>query len=303
MRYAYYPGCSLHATGKEYDLSTRLVAKDLGVDLWELPDWTCCGSSAAHGTNAMLALALPARNLALAEKAGLDMAVPCAACYARLRNAELAVRKSLDLQEAIQDIIDMEYQATQEVYALLDIMANRVGLDLIKEKVKKPLYGLKVACYYGCLLVRPPEVGAFDDPEDPQSMDRLMEAIGAEAVPWAYKTECCGAGHSTTRTDIALKMLYDILRNAKLSGANCLATACPLCMLNLDMRQSAVEQKYGQQFRFPIFYFTELMGLALGHEPRELGIDKHFVDAMPLLGLIQAEPMVREESARGREEE
>lgn len=283
MKYAYYPGCSLHATGLEYNLSTLAVAKHLGVELEELADWNCCGASAAHSTNHYLALALPARNLALAEQRGLDLAVPCAACFNRLRAAEHAVRASALVREEVADLTQMEYKGTNEVYALLDIMANHVGEEKIREKVVRPLAGLKVACYYGCLLVRPPEITGFDDPEDPQSMDRLITALGAEAVSWPHKTECCGAGHSTTRPDLARHLLNAIYYGAKAAGAECFAVACPLCFLNLDMRQAEVENSFGVAYGLPVFYFTELMGLAFGCQPKELGLPKHFVNAQALL--------------------
>lgn len=283
MKYAYYPGCSLHATGLEYNLSTLAVAKHLGVELEELGDWNCCGASAAHSTNHSLALALPARNLALAEQKGLDLAVPCAACFNRLRAAEHAVRASARVREEVADLVQMDYKAENEVYALLDIMANHVGEEKIREKVVRPLEGLKVACYYGCLLVRPPAITGFDDPEDPQSMDRLITILGAEALPWSHKTECCGAGHSTTRPDLARHLLNAIYYSAKAAGAECFAVACPLCFLNLDMRQAEVENRFRVAYGLPVFYFTELMGLAFGYSPKELGLPKHFVNAQALL--------------------
>ncbi|MBC7346046.1 MAG: CoB--CoM heterodisulfide reductase iron-sulfur subunit B family protein [Clostridia bacterium] len=288
MKYAYYPGCSLHATGLEYHLSTLAVARHLGLELEELPDWNCCGASAAHNTNRLLALALPARNLALAEQRGLDMAVPCAACFNRLRAAVHAVRTSAQVREEVADLIRMDYQGRREVYSLLELIANHVGEERIREKVVRPLTGLKAACYYGCLLVRPPEITGFDDPEDPQSMDRLLLALGAEAVPWSHKTECCGAAHSTTRPDLACHLLNGIYAGARAAGAACLVVACPLCFLNLDMRQAEVEKRFGTVYRLPVFYFTELVGFALGSSPGELGLPKHFVRAEALLASMDA---------------
>lgn len=282
MRYAYYPGCSLHSTGLEYDLSTKLVASHLGIDLEEIPNWNCCGASAAHATNHLLALALPARNLALAEKRGLDVAVPCAACFNRLRAAQLAVRNSPEVAVEVNEAIGIDYQARNETYALLDIFANHFGAEAVGEKVTHPLAGLRVAGYYGCLLVRPPGIG-FDDPENPQSMERLVTAIGGTPVEWYFKTECCGAGHTTTRPDIAAELLRRIYVGAADAGADCLMVACPLCFLNLDMRQRQVKEKYHLDLYLPVFYFTELIGLALGLPARELGINRHFVDAGPLL--------------------
>ncbi|MHB1125932.1 MAG: CoB--CoM heterodisulfide reductase iron-sulfur subunit B family protein [Bacillota bacterium] len=295
MKYAYYPGCSLNSTGIEYNLSAKAVAKHMGVELWEIPEWNCCGSSPAHKTDHLLALALPARNLAIAEKEGLDVAIPCASCFSRMKATEAAVRKSADTKETIASLIDMEYNASIQVYSFLDVMVNQVGLEAVKEKVVKPLTGLKVASYYGCLLVRPPKLTCFDDAEDPQSMDNLVEVLGGTPVSWAYKTECCGAGHSTTRPQVGAAMINSILRNAAVAGADCIVTACPLCLLNLDMRQSAG----AQQYRLPVFYFTELMGLAMGYAPKEVGITTHFIDPVSLLESkdILRHPATRREDA------
>lgn len=292
MKYAYYPGCSLNSTGLEYNMSTKAVAKSLGVELVEIPEWNCCGASSAHLTDHLLALALPARNLALAEKDGLDVAIPCAACFARFKATEKAVRDSDKTQKTISEIIEMDYQAKNTTLSILDVFANKVGAQAVSALVSKKLSGLKAACYYGCLLVRPNKITEFDDPENPISMDNLMTAIGGETVNWSYKTECCGASHAVINPNVGRQMLRDIYRDAKLNGANCIITACPLCMSNLDMRQQEVASFAGDAaYDLPVFYFTELMGLALGYQPKELGIDKHFVDAIPLvnkLGQVQA---------------
>jgi heterodisulfide reductase subunit B len=287
MKYAFYPGCSLDSTGIQYRLSTEEVARIMEVDLWEIPSWSCCGASSAHSTNELLALALPARNLALAEKEGLDVAVPCAACYSRMKATEKAVRACDEVKQTISKVIEMEYGATNNTISLLDVFTNKVGYNHVAAFVEKPLKNLKVACYYGCLMVKPPRLAEFDDPEDPQSMDRLMEVLGAEPVAWSAKSECCGAGFASSRTDIVLKMSYDILRLAKNAGAEAIATACPLCMLNLDMRQKAIEAKNNVTFNLPIMYFTELMALAFGCDPKKVGFNKHFVDAMPLAKKLQ----------------
>ncbi|MFA5536309.1 MAG: CoB--CoM heterodisulfide reductase iron-sulfur subunit B family protein [Bacillota bacterium] len=283
MKYAYYPGCSLESTGIEYDMSTRIVAKHLGIDLWEIPDWICCGASAAHGEDPLLAVALPAYNLSIAEKEGLDVAVPCAACYNRMRGAEVAVQGSKKTQERVSQAIEVDYQGKTTTFSLLDILANKVDPELIKSQVIRPLTGLKVASYYGCLLVRPIGITGFDDAENPMSMDRLIEALGAEPVPWSFKTECCGAGHTTSLSKDANLLLQDIYDDAKRNEADCFSTACPLCFLNLDMRQKGVEKVFAKEYDLPVFYITELMGLAFGYSPKELGLPKHFVDGLPLL--------------------
>jgi len=283
MKYAYYPGCSLSSTGIEYDMSTREIAKVLGIELWEIPEWNCCGASSAHLTDHLLALALPARNLAIAEEAGLDVAIPCAACYARCKATEVAVTESEEMKKTIQEVIERKYEGKSKARALLEIIGENVQRDTIKERVHFLLVGLKAACYYGCLLVRPAST-AFDDPEDPQAMDKLLRVFGAETVDWSHKTECCGASHETSaKPEIGLTIMQKIFVAAKNAGANCLVTACPLCMNNLDMRQSEVEKYFSTKHNMPVFYFTELVGLALGIEPAKLGLNKHFVDAMPLV--------------------
>lgn len=299
MKYAYYPGCSLHATAVEYNVSAKIVAKHLGVELWEIPEWNCCGASAAHNTDHLLALALPARNLAIAEREGLDVAVPCAACFNRLKATQVAVRRSEEMRNTIKEIIGMDYQGQGEVRAFLDVMVNGVGLEKIQSLVTRPLTGLKVAAYYGCLLVRPPELTGLDDPEDPQIMDRLVEALGGTPVSWAFKTECCSASLATSRTDIGLLPIFRILKHAKASGADCIVVACPLCFLNLDMRQREINRRFQENFNLPIFYFTELMGIALGYPPKELGLPKHFVNPLPLLEAkeILRHPATRRETA------
>lgn len=282
MKYAYYPGCSLSSTGIEYDMSTKETAKLLGIDLWEIPEWNCCGASSGHLTDQLLALALPARNLAIAEEAGLDVAIPCAACYARCKASEVAVRNSEEMKKTLAQVIERKYEGKSKARSLLDILANDIDLSAVGKKVTHSLSEIKAACYYGCLLVRPLETG-FDDPEDPRSMDKLLNALGIETVAWAHKTECCGASHPTTKSAVGLEMLKRILAAAQDAGANCLVTACPMCLNNLDMRQGQVEKTYNEKYDLPVFYFTELMGLALGAETNKLGLDRHFVDAMPLV--------------------
>lgn len=285
MKYAYYPGCSLDATGIEYNLSTKLVAKNLEMELWEIPDWNCCGASSAHLADHLFSLALPARNLAIAEKEGLDtVAIPCAACFLRSKAASEAVKSSPEMQQKISDVIEMDFQGKSEVLSMLDIMGKKIGLEKIKNQVTKPLTDMKVACYYGCLLVRPPKIAQSDDTEMPMVMDNIMEAIGAEPVPWSFKTECCGASHVVTKPEIGKEMIYEIIKNAQNSGAEAIATACPLCMLNLDMRQKQINARKGTNFNIPIYYFTELMAMSFGYQPKDVGMEKHFV---PAEGLIQ----------------
>lgn len=274
MKYSFFPGCSLDSTAADYLMSTKAVAKALGIQLEELPDWTCCGSSPAHAVDAVLAAALPARNLAIAESLGQDMVVCCAACYGRLAGANLAIAEDARLRAQVAECIGREYSGGVKVRHFLQVLREDIGLAEIKDRITKSLGGMKLACYYGCLLTRPKELSIVDDPEDPQLMEELLSAIGAEPIEWPFKTECCGASFSITRTETVKRLCGEILRMAKESGADCIAVACPLCQTNLDLRQADIEKSTGEQFGLPVFYFTQLLGKALGLSDQELGIGK-----------------------------
>lgn len=280
MKYAYYPGCSLHATATEFDTSTKAVCGKLGVELQEIPDWNCCGASSAHNTSHFLASAIPGRNLILAEKLGLDVASPCAACYQRLKVADHQMKQDEKLRHKMAEITGHTYEGKSQVKNVVEVIVDNFDFN----KVTKSLNKLKVVCYYGCLMVRPGKLTGIDNPENPQAMDQLLEKLGAEVIQWPYKVECCGGSIPLYDADVAIKLTWDILRVAQDSGAQAIVTACPLCMSNLDMRQAAVEKKYGEKFNLPVLYFTELVGLALGVPPQGLGLtDKHFVEPMDCL--------------------
>ncbi|MEK6732341.1 MAG: CoB--CoM heterodisulfide reductase iron-sulfur subunit B family protein [Candidatus Omnitrophota bacterium] len=284
MKYAYFPGCSLHSTAKEYDLSTKEVANALGIELIEIPDWVCCGATPAHITMHLLSLALPVKNLLQAKKMdSYEVVACCAACFNRLKIANKFMETDLEHREKVNAILGEQYKGEVNVRHFLDVLVNVFGLKNLSERVTKKLTGLKVACYYGCLLVRPPEVTKLDDLEEPHLMDDLMKTIGIEPIQWPYKTECCGASFSLTKTDIVLKLSGDILQMAYDEGAEALVVACPLCQSNLDLRQGMINKKYNKNFNIPILYFTQLVGLALGIEPKKLGFQKHIVNPIPLL--------------------
>ena len=260
-KYCYYPGCSLEATAKEYNQSVHAAARLLDVELVELEDWNCCGASSGHCTDPELSLALPARNLALAEKEGHDLAVSCAACFLRFKQTNHDLRADDTLRQRIEQVIDAPYRAETEVRHVLDIFAREVGLEEIERRVKTPLKGLKLVAYYGCYLVRPPEVTWLDDPNNPMIMDNLLSAIGAEPVDWTHKVECCGGNLLLARTDIVVKLCNDICQAALDAGAVAIVTACPLCQANLELRQT---------IGVPTFYFSELLALALGASAGEM---------------------------------
>jgi heterodisulfide reductase subunit B2 len=285
VSYVFYPGCSLEGTARDFHQSTMAVAGALGLELPEIPGWICCGSTAAHQTDPLLAVALPAKNLAAAG--GKTVAVCCAACYSRLKVANHEIVADSGMRRRVADAIGTDYDGRTPVKHLLEIMARDIGLKKIAACVKKPLKDLKVACYYGCLLSRPPEITNFDDAENPRLMDQVLEAAGVTSVDWPHKTECCGASYSITDPTIVLSLTREILSMAKAAGVDCIATACPLCQLNLDMRQKDVEKKFGESYGLPIFYFTQLMGLAFGLAPQGLGLGSLVVDPMPLVGSIK----------------
>lgn len=287
MRIGYFPGCSLHSTAKNYESSTQAVFKTLDVQLDEIPDWNCCGSTPAHQTDHLLALSLSARNLALAEKAGMkEIMAPCAACFSHLRTAEVECAKDKETHQNVQKAIEMKFDNHVHVLNILDLLVNHVGIENITKKVKKPLKGLKIAPYYGCVLTRPAKIAQFDDPINPQSMDRLLEALGAEVVTWGAKTDCCGAAHVLTRQEVVLELTGRIVHQAKEAHADAIATACPMCMSNLDLRQSAIQKATGKETKVPVMYITELLGMALGIPHSELGTRKHVVSTAAVTAKI-----------------
>jgi len=281
MSYAFFPGCSLEGTAWDFLKSTKAVAKKLGVKMPEIEDWICCGSTPAHQSDHLLSLALPAKNLLAAG--GKTVAVCCASCYSRLKTANHEISADQLTRKRVADVIGADYDGTTPVAHFLEILVNDIGLGKIAESVTKPLKGLKVVSYYGCLLSRPPGVVQFDDPENPMLMDRVLKAAGAEVIDWPHKTECCGAGYGITDVGIVKQLSHEILGMAKSAGADAIATACPLCQLNLDLRQDAIERDNETHFDLPVFYFTQLLGLALGIPRKSLGLRSMIVSPKELL--------------------
>ncbi len=276
MKFFYYPGCSLEATAKEYDYSARMICRQLGIELVENDQWCCCGATSAHSLDHLLSLALPARNIALAQEAGLSIVTPCAACFNRLKRADRELRENTEIRRKIEAICEFQYSGDVKIYSLLDALASLYGLEKIAAAVKKPLAGLRVACYYGCLLVRPPEITGFDQPENPTVMETLVAKLGAEARKWSYRTECCGASQGITNPKFATRLVDQLLTMAMEAGAQALVTSCPLCQSNLEMRRSP-------HLNLPSFYFTELVAVALGIPEEKIWFHKHLVDPRPLL--------------------
>jgi heterodisulfide reductase subunit B len=277
---AYYPGCSLHATSPEFNISTQAVCEALDLTLIEPDGWLCCGSSSAHRADPEMALQLPMQNLSLIEQSGFsEVTMPCAACFNRHKTAQYEIRHDESHKIAVEESIGYTYQDTVQVNSLVETIFHSVGPKEITAKVNRPLTGLSVVCYYGCLLTRPSEVTEAPHPENPTEMDELMAALGAEVLDWSYKTTCCGAAHSLTRRDIVHDLSSNLINQARQAGADVIAVACPLCHTNLDARQFQMNLDE----EMPVLYFTQLMALALGLSEREAALKKNLVDPRPLL--------------------
>ena len=280
MKYGYYPGCSLQSTGQEFDQSLKAVCNQLGVDLVEIDDWVCCGASAAHNLSQLMAVALPMANLALLPAMGMDdVVIPCAACFSRFKIAQHSIKTDKKLRRDVVEVIHKDCNVEAKVIHPLTIFSQKPLISRIPNLVERNLSGLKVACYYGCLLTRPPKVTEFDDAENPMTMDKVLSAAGMTTVDWPHKTICCGASFSLSKPDIVVNLSHNVIQAAKAAGADAIAVACPLCHTNLDTRQDDMEKKFGAHPRMPIFYFTQLMGVSFGVSPAELGIHKHLTDA------------------------
>jgi heterodisulfide reductase subunit B len=285
MEIAYYPGCSLHASSKLYDIQCKLVFKNLGMELREIEDWNCCGATAASKTDDFLAIALPARNLGIAAATGLsEIVIPCSSCYSRTLVAQKTLAADPALKSDINAELGHKIEGSIKVSSILEALAPMVTSGELAKKAVKKLEGLKPACYYGCLLTRfPVDVDVPDDVENPQGMETICKALGAGPVDWSYKTDCCGASGAVNDAEQSLLLMSRINKDAVGRGANCFVTTCPLCQLNVDAYQDQVAKKYGIEKRLPVYFITELVGLSMGFDPVEMQIDRHFVDAMGLL--------------------
>jgi heterodisulfide reductase subunit B len=284
MKLGYYPGCSLHATAREFDSSLRALAPKLDLELTELEDWSCCGATSAHATNHLLSIALAARNLSLAKAQGHEaLLAPCAACYSRLATADRELRAEPTLRARVGEVLGAPLAPTARVRNVAEVL--RELIPAITTARTKPLTGLKVACYYGCLLVRPPIPGG-DDAECPTYLEEVVSATGATPVAWHARLDCCGGGFALSRTGSVLRLGRKILGDAQAAGADALAVACPMCQSNLDLRQKAIMKRQEAPRALPILFITQLVGLALGLGEDELGLGRHFVDPRPLVGRL-----------------
>ena len=285
--YTYYPGCSAEATAVGLGLSVEAIAKPLDMELIELEGWTCCGSTPYGSLDELESIVVAARNLALAEKTGLDLVTPCSSCFITLYQADIKLKDHPQLMAQINEalaVANLEYHGSVRVRHLTEVLVNDITPEVITTKVKRPLNGLKVAPYYGCQLVRP-DYG-FDDPEFPQSLDRLVECLGAKAVPFPLKNRCCGGSLIISEEDLALGLIRKLLDNAVENGAQCIVTPCPLCQTNLDAYQSRVNSKFKTNYNLPVLFITQLIGLALGIAPAPLGLNTNIVSPSEVLDYI-----------------
>lgn len=278
MKYSYYPGCAQHGTAVDYRISVEAVFGRLGIELEEIKNWNCCG--ALHVPDRTVKTALGARTLASAK--GLDMATPCNLCYSNLMRTNTALQDNV-LRTMVNEALTEKYDGNTKTKHLLEVIVKDLGLQKLMEFVKQPLK-IKAVPYYGCLLTRPEN--NFDSPEDPKSLDNLISSLGAEPVKYYYKTKCCAGPILITNEDLALGLAKELLAMAKETGADCIVVTCPMCHLQLDAKQKAVEAKFNIKIDLPIIYFTQLMGLAMGFDPKELGLSRHLVPTDKLIAKI-----------------
>ncbi|MBU2536887.1 MAG: CoB--CoM heterodisulfide reductase iron-sulfur subunit B family protein [Proteobacteria bacterium] len=297
LNYAYYPGCSSTGTSLEYDMSSRAVCGALDITLTDVPDWSCCGSTPAHTVDHTLSSALSARNLDQVASMGLDSCItPCPSCLANLKTAKHRMEE-VGFRDKVNNLLDKPANTQVGAKSVLQILVEDYGVANIKKKVVKPLTGLAVGAYYGCILNRPAELMQFDNREHPMAMDNIMEALGATVVPFPLKVECCGASFGIPRKDLVMRLSGKLLDTAKSIGAMALVTACPLCQMNLDMRQTQINNANSSSHKIPIFYFTQLMGLALGLTEKELGMDKLCVSPRSVLDALTSVENPKEKAA------
>jgi heterodisulfide reductase subunit B len=294
MKLGLYPGCSLTGSARDYNESVFEMAKAFDIELQQVTDWNCCGATAAHNMNKELSLALPARILANAEKDGMnEIVVPCAACFSRLKVTQHELNHNPVLRNKVSEIIEMEIKGTSNIINIIE-MVDKYIIDKLESKIVKKFYH-KVACYYGCLLVRPHKILKYDRPENPQTMDEVMKKIGAQPIDWSLKVECCGAGHSVSATSIVAKLSGKIVEDASHRGAEALIVACPMCHSNLDMRRPEINKYLGSNNSIPVLYLSQAIGFAIGLDSKKLGMHRHFV---PVVLKDNPEPVVPEKKGK-----
>ena len=283
MDYGYFPGCSLKSTATEYDSTVRALCSNFGINLVEIEDWVCCGSSPVHAISEEISLALPLQNLSQSERQGLKSILsPCPSCHSHMQCSHAEMEQEGGHRARLEELTGAHYTGSLQLRHLVDFLYHEVGIDKIKEKVTRPLQGIKAVSYYGC-MTRFPGI-TFENREMPTMIDEIVQALGAEALSWSHMTECCGASFSISKTDTVLRLVQEILEAARIVNASCIIVVCPLCQSNLDMRQIEIGQKTGARFNLPIIYLSQLILMSQGSTFQELGFAKHLIDPLPLLG-------------------
>jgi len=295
MKYGYYPGCSMERNARSYHTSLMAIAEPLGLEFTEVDDWNCCGATEYFAINDLPAYALVSRNLAIAagQNGQEKLVAPCSACFLNLKKTDHIMGEHKEINRQVNTALEaggLQYQpGSVSVHHLLEIIAKDVGVEALEEHIERPLYELRIAPYYGCLVPRPADMESFDDPEHPTSLDNLMEALGAIVVDFPLKAQCCGGHMTQISEDTALELIRRLLKNADDYGADVISTLCPMCQLNLDAYQDAVNARFGTDYNIPILYFTQLIGLAFGIPEKELGFGKEIVSARAALDKISDE--------------
>ena len=285
MDIGYYPGCTLQASSSLYDVQSRRIFNEVGINLKEIEDWNCCGATSAGKVNDFLAVAMPARNIGIAETDGFsEIVIPCSACYSRTLVAQKRLEDDPMLKKEINTELTKKVQGTIKVSSILEVLLTKVASGELAEKVSQKLKGLKPVCYYGCMQTRfPYKVSVPDDVENPQGMETVLKVLGAKPLDWSYKTDCCGASAAVNDEEAALNLMARIMKDAVAREANCLVVTCPMCQLNMDSYQDQVCEKQGIKERLPVYFITEMIGVAMGVGVEELQIDRHFVESTELL--------------------
>mgnify|MGYP000527654144 FL=1 len=286
MKISYFPGCTLKTTAKNFEESALASLSFLGIDVVELPRWNCCGTVYSLTDDDLMHQIAPVRNLIrVKEQKDTRVVTLCSMCYNTLKRANNLVKEDEEKLNKLNDFMyreNVKYDGKVEVLHLLEVLKNEVGFSEIAKKVKRSLKGLRVANYYGCLLLRPPEVG-LDDPEHPTILNDLLHSLGAEVIDYPYETECCGSYHTVVNVDLVVERAYDILNSAISQGAEAVVLSCPLCNFNLDNRQKEIKKKFPDFKGIPVFYFTQLLALSLGLDERVCRFELNFVNPYPLL--------------------
>ncbi len=284
MKLGYYPGCSLEGISTEYDESMRALLAHLEIKVEDLPDWICCGTVAAPSLSRLLGLATPLWNVAQAEKAGYDKLIaPCSACLYHFKHATQVVEENPALRAEVEAVLELPLDAPPPTIHPLELLSDDSFEARIRSAVRRDLSDLKAVCYYGCHISRPARVMQFDDPENPQSMDRLLQWVGIESLDWPRKVDCCGAHFSMIRPDIVVDMCQRLFESALEAGAQAIVVACPMCHANLDTRQDAIAQRLGRELNMPVLYFSQVLGYAFGLPESSLGLRRHIIDPLPLM--------------------